>query len=83
VTPNYASVGITRYPEWIAADIISEAADEVVYGEALQSCIDAHIEFDLAIIDVLLHTKVEQERRRVPGLSFERIRPIKLDERNG
>ncbi|MGM0902939.1 MAG: M14 family metallopeptidase [Bacillota bacterium] len=83
VTPNYASVGITRYPDWIAADIISEAADEVVYGEALQSCIDAHIEFDLAIIDVLLHTKVESERSRVPGLSLERIRPIKLDERNG
>ncbi|MDQ0412360.1 MULTISPECIES: M14 family metallopeptidase [Mesobacillus] len=83
VTPNYASIGIIRYPEWIAADIISEAADEVVYGEDLQSCIDAHIEFDLAIIDVLLHTKVEWERHRVPGLSLERIRPIKLDERNG
>ena len=83
VTPNYASVGITRYPEWIAADIISEAADEVVYGEDLQSCIDAHIEFDLAIIDVLLHTKIEWKRSRGPGLSLERIRPIKLDERNG
>jgi Zinc carboxypeptidase len=80
VTPNYASVGITRYPDWIAADIISEAADEVVYGEALQSCIDSHIEFDLAIMDVLLHTKLEWEQGRVPGLSLERIRPIKLNE---
>lgn len=75
VTPTYKSVGIMRYPEWVAADIISEAADEVVYGDALTDCIDAHIIFDLAIIDSLFQAPIEIERN---GLIISRQRPIQL-----
>ena len=50
VTPEYPTVSIFRYPSWISADIISEAADEVVYGDELQSCMEAQKIFNLAII---------------------------------
>jgi hypothetical protein len=43
--------GIERYPEWVCADIISEAADETVFGEALGLCKEAHKLFDLAILE--------------------------------
>ncbi|MCS0824612.1 M14 family metallopeptidase [Cytobacillus firmus] len=75
VAPSYSTIGISRYPDWIAAEVISEAADEVVYGEVLDSCIEAHIILDLAILDVLLKTGIEVKRN---GLLYERMRPIKL-----
>lgn len=75
VAPSYSTIGISRYPDWIAAEIISEAADEVVYDEVLESCIEAHIVFDLAILEVLQKARIEVKRN---GLSHERIRPIKL-----
>lgn len=75
VTPTYKSVGIMRYPEWVAADIISEAADEIVNGEALLDCIHAHKVFDLAIIDTLFQAQVQMERE---GLKMSRQRPIQL-----
>lgn len=75
VTPTYKSVGIMRYPEWVAADIISEAADEIVNGEALLDCINAHKVFDLAIIDTLFQAQVQIERA---GLKMSRQRPIQL-----
>lgn len=46
VTPVYPTVSILRYPEWVAAAIISEAADEVVYGRELESCIKAKYIFN-------------------------------------
>ncbi|HJF31399.1 MAG TPA: M14 family metallopeptidase [Sporosarcina psychrophila] len=75
VTPTYKSVGIMRYPEWVAADIISEAADEIVNGEALLDCINAHKVFDLAIIDTLFQAQIQIERA---GLKMSRQRPIQL-----
>lgn len=78
VAPSYSTIGITRYPEWVAAEIISEAADEVVYGEILQSCVEAHIVFDLAILDVLQKTDIDVKRYHDNGLAYKRIRPIQL-----
>jgi len=75
VTPTYKSVGIMRYPEWVAADVISEAADEIVGGEALLNCINAHKVFDLAIIDILFKAQVQINRE---GLKLSRQRPIRL-----
>jgi hypothetical protein len=75
VAPSYSTIGISRYPDWIAAEVISEAADEVVYDEVLESCIEAHIVFDLAILEVLQNAGIEVKRN---GLSYERIRPINL-----
>lgn len=78
VAPSYSSLGVSRYPEWIGAEIISEAADEVVYGEVLQSCVEAHIVFDLAILDVLQRARIAVKHQNVNGLSYERARPIQL-----
>ncbi|WP_342513067.1 M14 family metallopeptidase [Sporosarcina sp. FSL K6-1522] len=75
VTPTYSSVGIMRYPQWVAADIISEAADEIVEGQALADCIEAHILFDQAIIDSLAQTQIVVERN---GCAMSRQRPIQL-----
>lgn len=75
VAPSYSTIGISRYPEWVAAEIISEAADEVVSGEVLQSCIEAHIIFDLPILEVLKQARIDVKRE--VG-SFQRIRPIQL-----
>lgn len=75
VTPEYPTVSILRYPEWVAADIISEAADEVVYGESLESCIEAHILFNKGILKVL---KKHDTKVLSVGLAKRRIRPIQL-----
>ncbi len=78
VTPSYSTIGITRYPEWVAAEIISEAADEVVYGEVLQSCIEAHILFDLAILDVLKKSAINVTYQYDNTLTYQRVRPLQL-----
>lgn len=75
VAPSYSTIGISRYPEWVAAEVISEAADEVVYGEVLQSCIEAHIVFDLGILEVLKQARIDVIR---DVGSYQRIRPIQL-----
>lgn len=75
VTPGYPTVSILRYPEWVAADIISEAADEVVYGESLESCIEAHILFNLGVLELL------QKQQTTPlgsALTKYRERPIQF-----
>lgn len=68
---------IGRYPEWIAADIITEAADEIVYGDVLESCIDAQYVFNLALIKQLIQTKTQYKdsTRKL------RQRPIQLVSR--
>ena len=75
VTPSYPTVSILRYPDWVAADIISEAADEVVYDEVLESCMESQYLFNIGIIDVLKNspTRIIQETLRKY-----RIRPIIL-----
>ncbi|MBE1556034.1 M14 family metallopeptidase [Sporosarcina limicola] len=75
VTPTYSSVGILRYPEWVAADIITEAADEVVYEEALDTCIEAQTLFNRAILNLLYRAKSVPNRE---GAKMIRHRPIHL-----
>lgn len=75
VTPTYSSVSILRYPNWVAADIISEAADEVVYGDVLNECIDAQYLFDLSIVQTVAKTKVEVKRN---GSTIYRERPLRI-----
>ncbi|RKJ31626.1 hypothetical protein D7X33_40225, partial [Butyricicoccus sp. 1XD8-22] len=75
VTPTYSSVSILRYPNWVAADIISEAADEVVYGDVLEECIDAQYLFNLSIIQTVAKTKVKVNRS---GNTIYRERPLRI-----
>lgn len=69
---SYQAIG--RYPEWIAADIITEAADEIVYNESLRSCVEAQYKFNDALIEQLKQSKVTymDQRRKL------RKRPIQL-----
>ena len=76
VTPTYPSVSILRYPKWVAADIISEAADEVVYGDELLSCIAAQYLFNWAIIQQVYETPVIKGEAM-----WNKQRPIVLKER--
>ncbi|MFC4354296.1 M14 family metallopeptidase [Chryseomicrobium palamuruense] len=75
VTPTYSAVGIFRYPSWVAADIISEAADEVVYDEELRDCIEAHCIFNFAIVKRIIHADIHPIRE---GNKLFRQRPLKL-----
>lgn len=63
VTPSYSSVSILRYPQWIALDIISEVADEIVYGEELISCMAAHKLFNRAILEAAIATPVNKYKQ--------------------
>jgi hypothetical protein len=72
--------GIERYPEWVCADIISEAADETVYGEALDICKEAHKLFDLAILEAAseAETSILKEADGT-ALEMNRQRPLRLE----
>jgi len=63
VTPTYSSVSILRYPQWVALDIISEVADEIVYGEELLSCMAAHQLFNQAILEAALATPLNKQKQ--------------------
>jgi hypothetical protein len=69
---------ISRFPEWVSADVISETADETVYGEALERCKKAHKLFDLAIIEAAA-IKIEKHQSLNGNLiEIKRQRPILL-----
>jgi hypothetical protein len=71
---------ISRFPDWVALDVISEAADETVRGAALERCKQAHKLFDLAIIEA---AAVKTAAGRVFDgsiIEIKRARPIILDE---
>ncbi|KSU61020.1 hypothetical protein AS034_15380 [[Bacillus] enclensis] len=72
--------GIERYPEWVCADIISEAADETVYGEALDICKKAHKLFDLAIIEAAAETDTSFFAESSESvIELRRQRPLRLE----
>lgn len=71
---SYQAIG--RYPEWIAADIITEAADEIVYDEILYDCIDAQYRFNWALIEQLR----KSSSTFFDGSNKIRKRPIKLTD---
>lgn len=72
VTPEYPTVTIFRYPSWVAADIISEVADEVVYDEELESCIEAQYLFNKSILQLVLESPINYKN------DYEKERPIRL-----
>src|SRR5690625_3139887 len=75
--------GIERFPEWVSAELISEAADETVYGETLEVCKKGQQLFDLGAVDwidkdVQPITKAYEENH----VTIKRTRPLKI-ERGG
>ncbi|MHA6259742.1 M14 family metallopeptidase [Sporosarcina sp. CAU 1771] len=75
VTPTYTSVGILRYPDWVAADVITEAADEIVSGNALDTCVEAQMKFNLAVLKLVANAK---SSHTMGTASKKRNRPILL-----
>lgn len=75
VTPTYSAVSILRYPEWVAADIISEVADEVVYGDVLEECVEAQYLFNLSILQTVSNSNVDMKRN---GNTLYRERPLEI-----
>ncbi|MFS0645926.1 M14 family metallopeptidase [Siminovitchia sp. 179-K 8D1 HS] len=75
------SSAISRFPEWVSADLISEVADETVYGDVLERCKKAQKLFNLGAIKWI--KKDAQEIKRIYDGSFIgiiRIRPLKIDQ---
>ncbi|GAB3804366.1 M14 family metallopeptidase [Virgibacillus kimchii] len=71
--------GIERFPEWVSAELISEAADETVYGDSLEICKKGQQLFDLGAVDWI--DKDVQSIRKVYGesdVSINRERPLKI-----
>ncbi|GAA0346627.1 hypothetical protein GCM10008931_42360 [Oceanobacillus oncorhynchi subsp. oncorhynchi] len=70
---------ISRFPEWVSADLISEAADETVYGEALEICKEAQKLFNLGSIEWINSEEQEVYRNYdLEDIRVERLRPLKV-----
>ncbi len=70
---------IARFPEWITLDLITEAADETVYDEALRDCQEAHKLFNRAVI-ARVASCVHSIRRTIDGqrIRIDRQRPLQI-----
>src|SRR5690625_7353526 len=55
-------VAISRFPDWVSADILSEVPDETVHGEALDVCKQAQRIFDLGASEGINKKKLPLKR---------------------
>lgn len=73
--------GIERFPEWVSAELISEAADETVYGETLEICKDGQQLFDLGAVDWIdKDVQAIQKAYGENNVSISRVRPLNIKE---
>jgi hypothetical protein len=69
----------SRYPEWCSIDLITEAADETVYGEALDRCVKAQELFLLGVVDAVVGAKYSvQQSQKNQHIHYHRERPLIL-----
>ncbi|MFC7061060.1 M14 family zinc carboxypeptidase [Halobacillus seohaensis] len=69
-------VAISRFPDWVSADLISEAADETVYGNDLKLCIEAQKVFNTSILEVISHKQSTSNYQEGGYHIIERKRPL-------
>lgn len=70
---------ISRFPDWVSADILSEVADETVYDETLEICKKAQRTFNLGAIEWIERDKQSVELTYSNGnISRKRERPLNL-----
>jgi hypothetical protein len=70
---------ISRHPEWCTLDLITEAADETVYGEALRDCVEAHKLFDRAVVEwVAGHPQTVARISNESAIRLQRARPLQM-----
>jgi hypothetical protein len=71
--------GIERFPEWVSAELISEAADETVYGETLEICKKGQQLFDLGAVDwINKDVQAIRKAHEKNNVSIKRVRPLKI-----
>lgn len=77
--PDSESINaISRFPGWVSADLISEAADETVYGDVLELCKKSHRLFDLGAIEWIEKDKqVIKKTFNQNRIQLTRMRPLK------
>lgn len=68
---------IERFPDWVSLDLISEAADETVYGKSLEICKLGQKLFNLAVIEEVARSQKRVERSHInEGVEMKRQRPL-------
>jgi hypothetical protein len=74
-----STIAISRFPQWVSVDLITEVADETVYGETLERCKRAHKLFDIAVIETVSESKVSYQFCHSENyIEFKRQRPLIL-----
>lgn len=76
VTPKHPTSAVLRYPEWVSADIVSEAADEVVQGVAFERCIKGQMLFNEGVLDAVVKQPIRLDST---GLTKKRQRPLQIN----
>ncbi|MYL49322.1 hypothetical protein GLV98_07485 [Halobacillus litoralis] len=71
-------VAISRFPDWVSADLTSEAADETVYGEDLKLCIEAQKVFNQSILEVISEKQSLSKYQEGGYHIIERKRPLSM-----
>jgi hypothetical protein len=70
---------LSRYPEWCSVELITEAADETVYGEALERCVRAQELFILGVVEAVAANRYPIHHSYHNGhITYYRKRPLKL-----
>ncbi len=78
--PNRTSPSLlSRFPEWVTLDLITEAADETVAGGALRDCIETHKVFNRAVMQCVASSPRRVSRQyRQDHIRLTRMRPMRI-----
>ncbi|MGG1659833.1 M14 family metallopeptidase [Brevibacillus sp. NRS-1366] len=78
--PDRSSTSLlSRFPEWVTLDLITEAADETVEGEALRDCIETHKVFNRAVLaSVASCPQIVKRHSEQDSIRIKRMRPMQI-----
>ncbi|MGG4494738.1 M14 family metallopeptidase [Brevibacillus reuszeri] len=78
--PDQSSTSlVSRFPQWVTLDLITEAADETVEGTALLDCIETHKVFNRAVLgSVAACPQVVLRQNEQNSIHMKRMRPIQI-----
>lgn len=70
---------VSRFPEWVTLDLITEAADETVWGDALRDCMETHKVFNREVLrSVAACPQVVSRQDEQSSIRIKRLRPIQI-----
>ncbi|MGG4454425.1 M14 family metallopeptidase [Brevibacillus porteri] len=78
--PNRTSPSLlSRFPEWVTLDLITEAADETVAGGALRDCIETHKVFNRAVMECVASSpRLVSRQYGKDRIRLSRMRPMRI-----